>query len=216
MDEDTSRVWDLSNLDITADGSVTVADLWAWTVYLFFLPGDALLTLLLLYAPGLASFFAVGPGSYGGPLSMILSITGWLSIFVVISLIRDLDRALTAYLSLRYREVERQLRVLRRMVSSRIGLIWHRYHSKKQTLHVAGIELGEFEIAVLRCYSAAEDFRVVASEDIAATLDVPRRQVRTALGRLTQLHLIQPSFSTDEGREGHVITKAGQFYLLEA
>jgi hypothetical protein len=216
MNQDISGTWYLSSLDITGDGSVTVADLWAWTVYLFFLPGDTLLFLLVEYAPDVASFFAVGPDSDGGSLSMVLSITAWLIIFIVISLIRDFDRALTANLSLRYREVERQLRVLRRMVSSRIGLIWHKHHSKTPTLHVAGIELSELEIDVLRCYSAADEFRVVAAEDIAATLEVPRRQVRTALRRLTQLHLIQPSFSTDEGREGHVITKAGQLYLLEA
>lgn len=125
MDEDRANPLELPGLDITGDGAFTLGDVEAWALYLLFLPGDAAIAALVEHVPGLARFLELGANDYGGTLSICLSIVAWLILLIVIGLvwnaIRNLDRALTAYVVGRIDELRRQLRIARRRITSWIG-----------------------------------------------------------------------------------------------
>lgn len=218
MNEDGAP-WESLALDMNGDGRFTIADLWAWLEHLLFLPGDVVLSLVLTHAPALAAFFELNADHYGTPVTKFLSVAIWLAGFVLIGMVinafRNLDRVLTSYVSGRYQELRRQLRVLRRKLTSRIGMLRQRRRARATAVTVDAVALERLETAVLRCHANVDDFAVLTADEVAAALRLPVRQVHAALRRLIELCLVERSFGTDEGREGHRITQAGQIYLID-
>ena len=51
--------------DMNCDGAFTISDIGLWLKWVFFLPGDGALW-LLLQRPGLANFLELSPASYSG------------------------------------------------------------------------------------------------------------------------------------------------------
>ena len=219
MNDDGAQPWESLALDVNGDGRLTIGDVWAWLEHLLFMPGDAALSLLLTYAPTLAEFFELSPDNYGSPFSKFVSIGVWLLVLILSGItynaIRNFDRAFTAYISGRYDELTRVLRIMRRKVTSWVGLMQHRYRTKSPSVIVADVELEELEAAVLRCHASVDDFQVLTASEVSAALKLPLRQVQSALRKLSEFRLVERGFGTDEGHEGHHITQAGQIYLIE-
>ncbi|MDH3420129.1 MAG: hypothetical protein OEM78_11720, partial [Gammaproteobacteria bacterium] len=78
MDESSTTPWSSLMRDMNADGQFTLSDVWFWIVHVYFLPGDAVLWSALTYAPGLATFLELGPGSYHGLFTAMVSGGIWL------------------------------------------------------------------------------------------------------------------------------------------
>jgi len=219
MDPDSAQPWDLPGLDITGDGRFSLGDVSAWAIHLFFLPGDAAIAALAAYAPPIASFLELGPDDFGGTVSISISVLAWLIALILVglavNLVRNFDQALTHWLVSRYRDAQRAIRILRRRFTSWLGLLRQRRQARSPSIIVGDLKLEAFDASVLRCYANAGEVNILAATDIAERLRVSLRQVQAALRRLTEFHLVERAFGTDEGREGHHITRAGQIYLLE-
>lgn len=219
MNDRFGELWRALALDASGDGHLTISDVWQWLADLVFLPGDAIIGLLLTYSPALADFLELSSADYGGPMSRIISAAAWFALLlaglIVWRVIRSVDRFLTAYISGRYAELTRQLRILRRKVTSWIGLMRHRRQSRTPSVTVGGVELGRVEAAVLRCHADVGEFRVITADEVARALKLSMKQVQIALRQLADFRLIERSFGTDEGLEGHHITRAGQIYLID-
>ncbi|NIW23675.1 MAG: hypothetical protein GWN29_03470, partial [Gammaproteobacteria bacterium] len=84
MDETSTTPWPPLIRDINADGQFTLSDVWLWIVQLYFVPGDAVLWVLLTYTPGLATFLELGPGSYHGLFTAMVSGGIWLVAIVIV------------------------------------------------------------------------------------------------------------------------------------
>ncbi|RWO96929.1 hypothetical protein [Mesorhizobium sp.] len=73
-----------ANLDMLAaadrnmDGVVTISDLWLLAKGIFFLPGNYLLTHLLMHMPDVAIFWEIDAGSLYGFWAGALSVLGWM------------------------------------------------------------------------------------------------------------------------------------------
>lgn len=70
--------------DMNGDGLLTISDvvmwfewLWEGVVWLFFLPGDTVIWLLMVYTPGLAIFLELSVEFYSGWMAGILSVITW-------------------------------------------------------------------------------------------------------------------------------------------
>lgn len=217
MDTAEEMLWPA--LDITGDGRFSIDDVGAWALHWLFLPGDALLSLVLEYAPAFARFLELGSDDYGGTISRVLAVIFWLAAYLAIALVinavRNLDRNLTSWFSGRYAAARRELRILRRRCTSWIGLMRSRRREQLEAIIVSGIELERLEARVLRCYANAGELRVLAAAEVAESLKLSLKQAQTVIGRLIDYHLVERAFGTDAGREGHHITRAGQIYLLE-
>ena len=58
--------WWTSRSDMNWDGIVTIPDVWLWFKWIYFLPGDGALW-LIMQNQGLARFFQLSQGSYELP-----------------------------------------------------------------------------------------------------------------------------------------------------
>lgn len=63
-------------LDMNRDGQFTVTDLFYWCFWLFYLPGDVVISVLMLI-PGPAAFFELDSQSFGGIGSLLMSALYW-------------------------------------------------------------------------------------------------------------------------------------------
>lgn len=216
---DERFIEELTTLDVSGDGQVTISDIWAWLWQVAVMPGDVLIYLLVTYAPSLATFFELSSSNYGGSFSNFLSIASWLVIFIAVSLIfnwlRQLDRLLTTRLITGCRGVVRVFRVTRRRIESSIAL-YRKRRQKSPALEVENVELGPLETTVLKCYGSVDELIILTPRDVAEQLNLSRSQVEHSLRRLCALHLLERSFGTDQGEEGHHISQAGQMYLISA
>ena len=75
--------------DMNGDGSVTLTDVWLLLGWVFHLPGDAVLALVLNNAPGFARFLELSVGQYGGLLTGVISFAVWSIILILIVLSID-------------------------------------------------------------------------------------------------------------------------------
>ncbi|MEE8077264.1 MAG: hypothetical protein V3T60_16780 [Candidatus Binatia bacterium] len=74
------RQWTWTS-DMTGDGIVTIRDVWAWTLWLFFYPGD-LAIYYMLSAERFAQFFELTPAHYGEAVSGTISVVVWFILWV--------------------------------------------------------------------------------------------------------------------------------------
>jgi len=63
------------------DGVVTISDSWLWIKWLFFYPGDYLISVFIKKPDDIAIFLELSPTSYGGWGSGVLSIFMWYLLF---------------------------------------------------------------------------------------------------------------------------------------
>lgn len=71
------RPWDFV-ADMNMDGLITITDVWLWFKWLFFFPGDSLISFLGPSAVG--RFFEMSPENYGGGFSFLVSAFFWMSL----------------------------------------------------------------------------------------------------------------------------------------
>lgn len=219
MDNDSLLNLKLPGLDFNGDGTFTVSDVGDWIMYLLTVPGDTVLSLLMQYAPPIATFLELKPEDLGGTLSLAISSTLWLiamiALITIVSAIRSFDRWLSAHLGAIGKEWLRRLRVCRRRVAGWFGQLRRRHQSEDENIIVAEVDLEHFDTDVLRCYGSAGEMRILSATEVANSLKTSLRHVQVALRRLCEYHFVEPAFGTDNGREAHQITRAGQIYLIE-
>ena len=76
-------------MDMNGDGSVTFTDVWKLLGWVFHLPGDAVLALVLNNAPGPTRYLELSVGQYGGLLTGVISFAVWSIILILIVLSID-------------------------------------------------------------------------------------------------------------------------------
>lgn len=70
--------------DMNCDGVFTISDVWLWAEWVFFLPGDWLLRVIMknsetaMFFERVYTFFEIAPVVYGGWFSGIISAIAWL------------------------------------------------------------------------------------------------------------------------------------------
>ena len=70
-------------MDMNCDGAVTISDVALWVSWLFYVPGDGLLWLLMQH-PDAVIFLELTPSVYFGWVSAIASAVGWLIVVIVL------------------------------------------------------------------------------------------------------------------------------------
>jgi len=182
-------------------------------------PGDIAAAWLIERVPAIAELFAVDDGRGRATLAITLSVLAWLAAVLVVGFvvekIRDFDRKLTSYFSGRYAEAERQVRILRRRLASAFGQIREQKERVEPVIGVDVVTLPQLEARLLRCFGSEGTLRALSADDIARKLKLALTPVEDGIRHLLQEHLVERAFGSDDGRETHRITQAGQIYLLE-
>jgi len=222
MEDISTAPWPSLTGDMNMDGQFTLSDVWLWVVHLYFLPGDLILWAMLTYAPGLAAFLEIGPGSYHGLFTAMVAGGLWLlailTIGVVYGLVRNLDRALTAYVVRYYREWRRRFRVLRTWTMCQLRDLKLRLPILRRD-HGPDIDLGELELTdleheVLRSTALLAPGYVYTASDIAGSLEIRRSEAKRTLDRLKSLNLLETGLSASDGESGYRLSQSGRFLVM--
>jgi DNA-binding MarR family transcriptional regulator len=193
---------------MSADLQSALIDIALWLYRGFYLPGDQLLS----QYPGL--YFA----SHGRVVSGLVSAAIWLAAIVLIVMIyrfiRDVDRALTAYIVRLYEELQRAVRVVARRVS--IAL---RSYALERQARLARTEVSELpalsgvQLEILQAHAMLPPGHLSTPNDIANSLEMRLADVERALGALRKLSLVERTFGAGDGEDGYRLTKAGAVLL---
>jgi DNA-binding MarR family transcriptional regulator len=193
---------------IAEDLQSALLDIALWLYRGFFLPGDQLLSQF----PGL--YFA----SHGHVVSGLVSAAIWLAAIVLIvmlyRLIREVDRALTAYIVRLYEELQRAVRVVARRVS--IAL---RSYALARQARLAKTEVSEqpalsgVQLEILQTHAMLPPGHLLTPHEIASALEMRLFDVERALGALRKLSLIERTFGAGDGEDGYRLTRAGAVLL---
>jgi DNA-binding MarR family transcriptional regulator len=218
VDEDTVDRWGSLASDVSAKAQSALIDIWLWLYHGFFVPGDLVLSILSTHAPHAAQLLglsAVGPGSV---LSGLIASVIWLGAiaFIVYTfrIVRDLDRALTAYIG---RAHGRLLRVGRN-IARRLGIAFRFYQLRRQA-RLARTEVSEqgeltaLELAVLQFHNRLATGRLLTASGAASALKMRLSHVQQALARLRTLSLVERTFGAGDGEDGYRLTRPGSVFL---
>jgi hypothetical protein len=196
-----------------------MAEAGEWLLEILLLPGNALVYLLVSYAPRVADFLDLSTDE-PGTVTVTASVVVWLSAIVLtgtlLTKIREVDRSMTAWLTACFEDACRWTRVLKRRISSSLSLRARRNSRQDDGFVLDSIQLANFETSVLRSLSSIDDGQILTTHELAARLARPERELKKVLRRLVELGLIERRSDSRTNRDGHCIATAGQMYLLGA
>jgi len=204
--------------DMSANVQSALIDLGLWLYHGFFVPGDHVLSILSTHAPRVAQFLGLGAVGHGSVLSGLISGVVWLGatavIVVACKLVRDLDRALTAYVGRLHEGLLRTGRIVTRRLVTAV-----RYHLLKRRARLARTEVSEqgeltaLELAVLQSHAKLAPGHLLTASGTASALKVRPSHVEQALTRLKTLSLVHRTFGAGDGEDGYRLTRPGEVFL---
>jgi DNA-binding MarR family transcriptional regulator len=193
---------------MTADIQSVLIDVALWLYRTFFAPGDQLLS----------KFPALDVPGYSRVVSGLLSAVVWLGatllIVYVLRLLRDLDRALTAFVVRLCEELQRAWRVVARRVT--IAL---RSYALERQARLARTEVSELpalsglQLQILQSHASLPPAHLLTPSDIARALHMRSTDVEKVLGTLRKLSLLERTLGAGDGEDGYRLTRAGQVFL---
>lgn len=218
MGNETLERWGRLMGEMSANVQGALIDLGLWLYHGFFVPGDHVLSILSTHAPRVVQFLGLGAVGDEGVLSGVLSCVIWLAATAVIvyacKLVRDLDRALTAYVCRLYGGFLQTGRIVaRRLVTA------FKYHQLKRQARLARTEVSEqgeltaLELAVLQFHARLAPGHLLTASGTASALRVRPSLVQQALTRLKALSLVDRTFGAGDGEDGYRLTRPGQVFL---
>jgi DNA-binding MarR family transcriptional regulator len=133
---------------------------------------------------------------------------------VIYRFVRDLDRALTAFVVRLYEELRRAVRVVVR----RLGIAFRAYALERQA-RLVRTEVTELpaltalQLDVLRSHVGLSAGHLLTPSDVASALDLRVADVERVLGTLKKLSLVERTFGAGDGEDGYRLTRAGEVLL---
>ncbi|WP_108651662.1 hypothetical protein [Dongshaea marina] len=86
------RTWKFV-IDMNQDGQFSGSDIWAWSLWLYFYPGDWFIKIIMEQLPKFAQLVSLSEASYQGLLPGFISAVCWLYLLLIISKLLRLFRA---------------------------------------------------------------------------------------------------------------------------
>lgn len=191
-----------------SDIQSALIDVVLWLYQAFFLPGERFL----------AKFPELDVAGHGRVVSGVLSTAVWIGAIVLIvtlyRLIRDLDRALTAFVLRLREELQRAWRVAGRRLS--IAL---RSYALERQARLTRTEVSELpaltglQLHVLKSLDGLPPAHLLTPRDVGRCLEMRAGDVEKVLGTLRKLSLVDRTLGADDGEDGYRLTRAGEVFL---
>lgn len=191
-----------------SDIQSALIDVVLWLYQAFFLPGERFL----------AKFPELDVAAHGRVVSGVLSTAVWIGAIVLIvtlyRLIRDLDRALTAFVLRLREELQRAWRVAGR----RLSIAFRSYALERQA-RLTRTEVSELpaltglQLHVLKSLDGLPPAHLLTPRDVGRCLEMRAGDVEKVLGTLRKLSLVDRTLGADDGEDGYRLTRAGEVFL---
>lgn len=191
-----------------SDIQSALIDVVLWLYQAFFLPGERFL----------AKFPELDVAGHGRVVSGVLSTAVWIGAIVLIvtlyRLIRDLDRALTAFVLRLREELQRAWRVAGR----RLSIAFRSYALERQA-RLTRTEVSELpaltglQLHVLKSLDGLPPAHLLTPRDVGRCLEMRAGDVEKVLGTLRKLSLVDRTLGADDGEDGYRLTRAGEVFL---
>lgn len=191
-----------------SDIQSALIDVLLWLYQAFFLPGERFL----------AKFPELDVAAHGRVVSGVLSTAVWIGAIVLIvtlyRLIRDLDRALTAFVLRLREELQRAWRVAGR----RLSIAFRSYALERQA-RLTRTEVSELpaltglQLHVLKSLDGLPPAHLLTPRDVGRCLEMRAGDVEKVLGTLRKLSLVDRTLGADDGEDGYRLTRAGEVFL---
>lgn len=191
-----------------SDIQSALIDVVLWLYQAFFLPGERFL----------AKFPELDVAAHGRVVSGVLSTAVWIGAIVLIvtlyRLIRDLDRALTAFVLRLREELQRAWRVAGR----RLSIAFRSYALERQS-RLTRTEVSELpaltglQLHVLKSLDGLPPAHLLTPRDVGRCLEMRAGDVEKVLGTLRKLSLVDRTLGADDGEDGYRLTRAGEVFL---
>lgn len=193
---------------MSADIQSALIDAALWLYHAFFAPGDQFL----------GRFPELDVAGHGRVVAGLISAAAWLGAIVlilgVVRLIRDVDRALTAFVARLREELLRAWRVVARRLT--IALRSYALERQARLLRTEVFEqpaLSALQLQILRFHADLPPAHLLTPTDIARALDIRAADAAVVLGTLRKLSLVDRTLGADDGEDGYRLTKAGEVFL---
>ena len=200
-----------------SDIQSALIDVLLWLYQAFFLPGERFL----------AKFPELDVAGHGRVVSGVLSTAVWTGagtaamaevpivlIVTLYRLIRDLDRALTAFVLRLREELQRAWRVAGR----RLSIAFRSYALERQA-RLTRTEVSELpaltglQLHVLKSLDGLPPAHLLTPRDVGRCLEMRAGDVEKVLGTLRKLSLVDRTLGADDGEDGYRLTRAGEVFL---
>lgn len=193
-------------------GQTTIASLSVGLYAIFFAPGDYVLSVLLVRAPGLAAAAGIEATDYGSLPSATISIAFWfvslLTFKVCLDVIRELLQTAIAWIRALGFFIMRQLRAARTMIRCWFG---QRDHSgDDRMVSMQEIELDALETRLLNMQTELSPGFIITASEAARILSMTVWKIKQAFARLHQFGLVETAFGAGDGEDGYRLSPLGR------
>ncbi len=204
-------------LDSNGDGQFTLADVFERLWALFFLPGDLVLYVLLVYAAPLARWLELGPADYGGLVSAFLSAGAWFVMFTIASIayyyVRDFDRRVTGATRRLFATLLLRVRITRALLRQRWRAWAAARRPAEQATEVREVELSAPELRVLQLHAALAAGYALSVSEVAHALRARIYHARELLSGLKELGLLNRALGGTDDETSYTLSAAGRALL---
>ena len=193
---------------MSAEIQSALIDVVLWLYQAYFAPGDRFLT----------EFPELDVAGHGRVVSGLLSTAVWLgAILLLVALykfVRDLDRALTAFVRRLYEELQRAGRVIARRLTIAIRSFALERQARLARTEVRELPaLSALQLQILQAHAALPPAHFLTPRDIASRFHMRPADVAVVLGTLRKLSLVDRNLGADDGEDGYQLTRAGEVFL---
>ena len=200
-----------------SDGPMTLHDLGKAICDAFLLPGEFILSRLVLHAPTLALKLGIGGEDDGVLLPVVLSLVVWLLLALLVwtffKLLQDAARYGSAVVrSVAFRMLDGMRGVKTRLVCDLRRLIPRRRSRKAGSS--AEVEFDNLDLAILRAGAAQGAAFSVSPSKLAKQFTVRPAQVRRSLKKLRKLKMLEYAISATDGFGSYRLTQSGAAYVI--
>lgn len=187
------------------------------TIYdVFAMPGDWLLSQLILHAPVLAAKLGIASDQEPPILLLILSTLTWIIVALLLStlirLLRGLVRISVATLRTISFRISLALHNCKTLLVLKLGwlIFWRRSRGAEVA---AEVELDQLDLAVLRFAKARGPGVALSVRELANQFGLRPVQLQRSLNKLSNNRLLDPGRGSTDGFDGYRLTRSGATFL---
>ena len=182
----------------------------------FVLPGEFLLTQVVVHVPDLAMWLGIDNGETPVLMSLLLSLLSWFLLIVAVTMILRLGQNVARILGAMGRTVLFRISLAVRSIRTKLVLKLHRFLPRRASSSAGLIPMVEFDdldLAVLRSASAQSPGFALSAPELAEQFTLRPSQVQHSLDKLNKNKMLDYIIGSTDGFDNYRLTDSGAAFF---